>query len=189
MLIITLLNDNIKLKEEDYKIVIYINNYPYKNNITKIKIKKKIILQKLEEEEDYWELIIKRAKKITTIDDIKKFIKKIEDYIQIETYNNESKKNIKEKLNSLDTWKDGVNIVNIKKLREENLKLFKKFIKRVVFYEEEYKDEYYCTAPYNTLDWFNWFYNNKSEYMIQKSMNNTSYNKTEEPKLWNFYFQ
>ncbi len=37
MLIITLLNDNIKLKQEDNKIVIYINNYPYKNNITKIK--------------------------------------------------------------------------------------------------------------------------------------------------------
>jgi len=183
---ITLLNDNIKLKEKDNKILIYINNHPYKNNITKIIIKKKIILHKLEEEEDYWELIIKRANKITTIEDIKKFIKKIEDYIEIETYNNESKKIIKQKLNTIDTWKDGMNIVNIKKLREENKKLFKKFINRVVLYEEEYKDEYYCYAPYNTLDWFNWFYNNKSEYMIQKSLNITYY-KNEEPKLWNIY--
>ena len=185
MVFITLLDDNIKLKEEDHKIVLYIDNYPYKNIITKIKIKKNIILEKLDEEEDYWELIINRCKKITNIEGIKKFIRKIEEYIKIDTYDKQSKKIIKEKLNTLDTWKDGLNIVDIKKIREENPKLFKKFIKRVIFYEEEYKDEYYCYAPYNTMDWFHWFYNNNLKYMIQRGTN--TYCGTEEPKLWNIY--
>ena len=143
-------------------------------------------MEELEEEEDYWELMIGRARKIRGVEDVRRYIRRIEEIVKIEIYDKDLMRETKRDMEKREEWRDGVNIVNIRKMREEDEKMYRKFVKRVVYYEEAYRDEYISMYPMNIGDWFTWFYNNKGEYMIRRR-ENASYEGKEEPKLYNIY--
>ena len=110
----------IEIKEKGAKIVIKIEEYPYRHDITKIKIKKGKILEELEEEEDYWELMIGRARKIRGVEDVKRYIRRIEEIVKIEIYDKDLMRETKREMEKREEWRDGENIVNIRKMREED---------------------------------------------------------------------
>lgn len=159
-------------KSKNDNLYIKINSIFDKNPSIKIIINKKKMLEKHDEEDDYWDFLCNK------IIDIEKYnsdkYNKIIEYLgkpkfneckKIKIYYNESKKIMKNNLDKRDKcyiyYQDELDAryrpINLIKLCE-NKKLYKKFLNRYCYFQNfGLSDSETCGDYYNASKWFIWF--------------------------------
>lgn len=181
---------------------LYIYNYskPFKDNTTKIIIKKNKLLKRQDEDEDYWEFIVSKVVKLSQ--DWRKLVvylknEKFEYCKKVKIFAKFNKAELKVQLfkkNECFLFSTPNYIrIDLNTLRD-NPKLYKKFENRYCYYKNYFHPD--CNKFADTFNanlWFQWFAKNYPKYQLpfhQHSKNNLTlgfYNSTiidsEEPKM------
>lgn len=171
---IVLNNKPIKILRKPKNDNLYIYNIarPYIDETTKIILKKKEILQRHDDDEDYWEFLVSKIVKLSA-DWLKLclYLKKSKfDFCKkIKIYNRFNKWKLKKELSEkakLFVYSDQP--VDLVKLRK-NRKLYKKFENRYCYYLNYlHPDTYFYADNYSANLWFQWFVKFYPEYLGSK---------------------
>jgi hypothetical protein len=158
----------IKINEDNINIIIY--SAFNKNPIINIILLKKNILDKNDEDDDYWDFIINKIKDIKLFDnDLDKLVnyigkKKFNECKIVEIYYEEDKNKIIKEINDKNEcyilFQERYYPINLIKLRENN-DLYNKFVKHYMYYLN-FGSDYHFTYNYSyqASRWFLWFYKN-----------------------------
>jgi hypothetical protein len=157
-----------ELKINENNINIIINSAFNKNPIINITLLKKNILDKIDEDNDYWDFIINKIKDIKNydLDKLVNYIgkKKFNECKIVDIYYEEDKNKIIKEINDKDEcyflFEGYYNPINLIKLRE-NSDLYNKFVKHYLYYLNFGLDSSFTyNYSYQASRWFFWFFDN-----------------------------